>query len=78
MLSMWPPRPHEGNPILYQRSDRVLPDIIGNPHTSILDETAGIMLDDRFVKLIAWYDNEWGYSNKVLDLISHMYRVDRS
>ncbi|MEJ8729365.1 type I glyceraldehyde-3-phosphate dehydrogenase [Flintibacter sp. HCN-6482] len=62
----------------YTRDQIVSSDIIGNPHTSILDETAGIMLDDRFVKLIAWYDNEWGYSNKVLDLISHMYRVDRS
>ena len=62
----------------YARDQIVSSDIIGNPHTSILDETAGIMLDDRFVKLIAWYDNEWGYSNKVLDLISHMYRVDRS
>ena len=62
----------------YTRDQIVSSDIIGNPHTSILDETAGIMLDDRFVKLIAWYDNEWGYSNKVLDLISHMYSVDRS
>ena len=62
----------------YTRDQIVSSDIIGNPHTSILDETAGIMLDDRFVKLIAWYDNEGGYSNKVLDLISHMYRVDRS
>ena len=62
----------------YTRDQIVSSDIIGNPHTSILDETAGIMLDDRFVQLIAWYDNEWGYSNKVLDLISHMYRVDRS
>lgn len=62
----------------YTRDQIVSSDIIGNPHTSILDETAGIMLDDRFVKLIAWYDNEWGYSSKVLDLISHMYRVDHS
>lgn len=34
------------------------------------------MLDDDFVKLIAWYDNEWGYTNKLLDLIAHMYEVD--
>ena len=42
----------------YTRDQIVSSDIIGNPHTSILDETAGIMLNDRFVKLIAWYDNE--------------------
>ena len=60
----------------YTRDQIVSSDIIGDPHTSILDETAGIMLDDRFVKLIAWYDNEWGYSNKVVDLIAHMPRVD--
>ena len=60
----------------YTRDQIVSSDIIGNPHTSILDETAGIMLNDRFVKLIAWYDNEWCYSNKVLDLIDYMYTVD--
>ena len=60
----------------YTRDQIVSSDIIGNPHTSILDETAGIMLNDWFVKLIAWYDNEWGYSNKVLDLIDYMYAVD--
>ena len=60
----------------YTRDQIVSSDIIGNPHTSIFDETAGIMLDDNFVKLISWYDNEWGYSNKVLDLIQHMYQVD--
>ena len=60
----------------YTRDQIVSSDIIGNPHTSLLDETAGIMLNDRFVKLIAWYDNEWGYSNKVLDLIDYMYAVD--
>ena len=58
-------------------SDQVVScDLIGNPNTCIFDETAGIMLEDNFVKLIAWYDNEWGYSNKVLDLLAHMYAVD--
>ena len=51
-------------------------DLTGFSETCIFDETAGIMLDDNFVKLIAWYDNEWGYSNKLLDLISHMYATD--
>ena len=52
------------------------PDFIGDSRTSIFDEKAGIMLNPRFVKLVAWYDNEWGYSNKVLELIGHMYEVD--
>ena len=45
-------------------------------HTSIFDATAGIMLTDTFVKLIAWYDNEWGYSNKLVDLTCYMAKVD--
>ena len=51
-------------------------DFVGDPRTSIFDEKAGIMLNSRFVKLVAWYDNEWGYSNKVLELIEHMAKVD--
>ena len=45
---------------------------LGDPRTSIFDKAAGIALTDTFVKVVAWYDNEWGYSNKVLDLISVM------
>ncbi len=41
-----------------------------------IDAKAGIALTDTFVKVVAWYDNEWGYSNKVLALIEHMYKVD--
>jgi glyceraldehyde 3-phosphate dehydrogenase len=51
-------------------------DFISDSRTCIFDASAGIMLNDTFVKLIAWYDNEWGYSNKTLDLISYMFLVD--
>lgn len=51
-------------------------DFCGDPRTSIFDAKAGIMLNDSFVKLISWYDNEWGYSNKILDLIFYMHSKD--
>ena len=51
-------------------------DLTGFPQTCIFDETAGIMLDDNFVKCIAWYDNEWGYTNKLIDLLTYMHSVD--
>lgn len=51
-------------------------DFIGDARTSIFDAKAGISLTDKFVKLVSWYDNEWGYSNKVLMLIEHMAKVD--
>jgi glyceraldehyde 3-phosphate dehydrogenase len=52
-------------------------DFIGDPHTSIFDAKAGIALTDRFVKLVSWYDNEWGYSNKIVDLIVYMNTKDK-
>jgi len=51
-------------------------DFIGDARTSIFDANAGIQLSDKFVKVVSWYDNEWGYSNKVIDLILHMSSVD--
>jgi glyceraldehyde 3-phosphate dehydrogenase len=52
--------------------DVVSSDFIGDAHSSIVDVKAGIALSDDFVKLVSWYDNEWGYSNRVVDLIEHM------
>ncbi len=60
----------------YTNEDVVSSDFIHDAHISIFDEKAGIMLNDHFVKLVAWYDNEWGYSCKLLELIRHMYSVD--
>jgi glyceraldehyde 3-phosphate dehydrogenase len=56
----------------YQNKDVVSSDFIGDAHSSIFDEKAGISLTDDFVKLVSWYDNEAGYSTRVLDLAKHM------
>ncbi|SBW10818.1 glyceraldehyde-3-phosphate dehydrogenase A [uncultured delta proteobacterium] len=56
----------------YTEDEVVSSDFIGDPRTSIFDVKAGIALTDTFVKLVSWYDNEWGYSNKVLQLIEYM------
>ena len=53
----------------YTEDAVVSADFIGDPRTSIFDADAGIALNDTFIKVVAWYDNEWGYSNKVVDLI---------
>ena len=60
----------------YTDEDVVSSDFISDPRTSIFDAKAGIALTKNFVKLVSWYDNEWGYSNKVIELIKHMYKVD--
>ena len=59
----------------YTDEDVVSSDFLGDARTSIFDAKAGIALNKSFVKLVAWYDNEWGYSNKVLELIAHMATV---
>ncbi len=56
----------------YTEEAVVSSDFLGDARTSIFDKAAGIALTDTFVKVVSWYDNEWGYSNKVLDLISVM------
>ena len=62
----------------YTEDAIVSSDILNDSRTSIFDANAGIMLNPTFVKLVAWYDNEWGYSCKVLDLIEHMAKVDNA
>src|ERR1035437_853268 len=59
----------------YTEDAVVSSDFIGDSRTSIFDAGAGISLNDNFVKIVAWYDNEWGYSCKLLDLIAHMNTV---
>lgn len=69
---------NELNGILGYTEDAVVSsDFLGDPRTSIFDAKAGIALTDTFVKVVSWYDNEWGYSNKVVDLICHMNSVDK-
>ncbi|MCR5183746.1 MAG: type I glyceraldehyde-3-phosphate dehydrogenase [Opitutales bacterium] len=62
----------------YTEDAVVSSDFLGDPRTSIFDKGAGIALTDTFVKVVSWYDNEWGYSNKVLMLIQHMAKVDNA
>ena len=62
----------------YTDEEVVSSDFYTDPRTSIFDSKASIMLNNNFVKLVSWYDNEWGYSNKLLDLIKHMDSVDNA
>ena len=60
----------------YTDEEVVSSDFLGDSRTSIFDSGAGIMLNDKFAKLVGWYDNEWGYSSKIIELIEHMNSVD--
>jgi len=60
----------------YTEDEVVSTDFIHDSHSSIFDANAGIMLSSTFVKLVSWYDNEWGYSNRVVDLITYMASKD--
>ena len=61
----------------YTDEPLVSTDFMSDNRASIFDAEAGIMLSPTFVKLVAWYDNEWGYSNKLVDLMVHMGKVDK-
>ena len=62
----------------YTEDAVVSSDFLGDERTSIFDANAGVYLTDTFVKVVSWYDNEWGYSNKLLMLIEHMAEVDNN
>ncbi|KAF3479639.1 glyceraldehyde-3-phosphate dehydrogenase [Arthroderma uncinatum] len=62
----------------YSEDAIVSTDMNGNPNSSIFDAGAGIALNENFIKLVSWYDNEWGYSRRVVDLISYIAKVDGS
>jgi glyceraldehyde 3-phosphate dehydrogenase len=59
----------------YTEDDVVSEDFKGDPRTSIFDAKAGIALNDNFVKVVSWYDNEWGYSNKLIDLVQELGKL---
>ena len=59
----------------YTEDDVVSQDFVGDARTCIFDAKAGIALNDRFMKVVAWYDNEWGYSNKLVDLVQALAKV---
>ena len=58
----------------YTEDPIVSTDIVGNPHSSIFDALSTMVLDGNMVKVVSWYDNEWGYSNRVVDLIKYMFK----
>ena len=72
------PRPGYDSVLGYTDEEVVSSDFLGDSRPSIFDKKAGIALTDTFVKVVSWYDNEIGYSNKVLELIKHMYSVDHA
>jgi len=61
--------------LAFTNEDVVSSDFIGDSHSSIFDSHASVYLSDTFVKLIAWYDNEWGYSNRLVDLILYTNKI---
>jgi len=60
----------------YTEDQVVSQDIVGSPESSIFDRKAGLQMSPKFVKVVSWYDNEWGYSNRMLDLMIHVAQTD--
>jgi glyceraldehyde 3-phosphate dehydrogenase len=61
--------------LAYTEDAVVSNDFVSDPHTSIFDAEAGLSLNNHFAKVVSWYDNEWGYSNKIIELAQHMHSV---
>jgi glyceraldehyde 3-phosphate dehydrogenase len=59
----------------YSEEPLVSVDIIGNPHSCIIDGLSTMVLDGRMAKVLAWYDNEWGYTNRLVDMVGIMSRT---
>ena len=64
------------NIVEYSEDPLVSSDIVGNPHSSIFDSLSTTTDGDGYVKVVSWYDNEWGYSNRVIDLLRYMAKKD--
>ena len=60
----------------YTEDPIVSPDIVKNPASSILDSQLTAVMDGTMVKVVSWYDNEWGYSNRIVELVQKLYRED--
>jgi glyceraldehyde 3-phosphate dehydrogenase len=59
----------------YTEEPLVSCDIVGNPHSSIFDALSTMVMDGNMVKVVSWYDNEWGYSCRVVDLLTKMFNL---
>lgn len=65
-------------PLLWFSQEVVSQDFVHDARSSVFDSKAGIMLNSTFVKVVSWYDNEWGYSNRLVDLMLHVAKVESS
>ncbi len=59
----------------YTEDEIVSSDVLHDPHSSVFDSHAGLSLNNNFHKVVSWYDNEWGYSNRMIDLAQHIQKT---